>query len=97
MDHPSSAVPAVTHNVAAHRFEVTVDGHLSVADYELREGAIIFTHTYVPDALRGRGLAAKLVQPALEYARREKLRVVPSCSYVATYLERHPEFKALVG
>jgi uncharacterized protein len=89
--------PAVTvqHNAAEHRFEATIDGHLCVAEYEQRDGEIIFTHTYVPAELRGRGIAEKLVRTALEYARSEHLRVIPQCSYVAVFIRRNREFVEL--
>lgn len=87
----------VRHNVTALRFEVDVDGGLSVADYELRDGAMVMTHTFTPPELRGRGIAEKLVRAALDHARAEKLRVVPACSYVAAFVERHPEYRALIA
>jgi predicted GNAT family acetyltransferase len=93
----SSAVPSVTHNVAAHRFETTVEGHLSVCEYERTGDVITFTHTAVPPELRGRGLAELLVRTALAEARRENLKVVPACSYVATFINRHPEFADLLA
>ena len=87
----------VRHNAAENRFEALVDGQLSVADYERQGSEIIFTHTFTPPALRGRGIAERLVRAALEYARTEKLRVVPACSYVAVFIERHAEFKPLLA
>ena len=87
---------AVRHNPAASRFEIDTDGHLSVIDYERGDRAITFTHTFVPPELRGRGLAEQLVRAALAHARAEQWRVVPACSYVARFIERHPEYRALV-
>ncbi|PTX90775.1 GNAT family N-acetyltransferase [Opitutus sp. ER46] len=87
----------IEHNEAGHRFETTVDGHLCVADYDRRDGEIVFTHTYVPPELRGRGIAEQLVRTALEHARDEGLRVVPECSYVAVFLQRHQEYAALLS
>jgi uncharacterized protein len=87
----------VRHNEPEHRFEVEVDGQLSVADYELQDDRMIFTHTYTPPAQRGRGIAEKLVRAALEHARDERRKIVPACSYVAVFVERHPEFKTLVA
>lgn len=87
----------VRHNREEHRFEAQVDGHLAVADYTLDGERMIFTHTFVPPELRGRGFAEKLVRAGLDFARAEKRRVVPACSYVAVFIERNPEFKALVG
>lgn len=86
----------VRHNTAEHRFEAEVEGQFSVAEYSQREGEITFTHTYTPAPLRGRGIAEKLVRTALDYAREQRLRVVPACSYVATYVQRHPEYQSLV-
>lgn len=87
----------VHHNSAEHRFEASVDGKLCVADYELRDGEIVFTHTYVPVDLRGRGIAEKLVRAALEFARDQQLRVLPACSYVALFIQRHREYAELVS
>lgn len=86
----------VHQNSAESRFEVTVEGLLSVVDYVLQEGEIALTHTYVPVELRGRGIAEKLVRAALEFARKEKRRVVPACSYVDAFIARHTEFQPLV-
>ncbi|MFA5057082.1 MAG: GNAT family N-acetyltransferase [Opitutaceae bacterium] len=88
--------PTVRHNPAASRYEIEVEGHLAVAEYVLEGDRIVFTHTFVPPELRGRGLAEKLVRPALEEAQRQGRRVVPQCSYVAAFIRRHPEFQPLV-
>jgi predicted GNAT family acetyltransferase len=92
---PSNA-PGVTHHAAAQRFEATVDGRLAVCDYHRADGIVHFTHTEVPAALQGRGIAAALVQAALDWARAEGLRVRPACSYVATYMRRHPQTQDLL-
>jgi predicted GNAT family acetyltransferase len=81
----------VDHNLAAARFEVTVEGRHCVADYRLVGSVMAMTHTYVPPALEGRGIAAALVAAALAHARSAGLRVRPSCSYVAAYMRRHRE------
>lgn len=87
----------VQHNEAEQRFEVQMGGHLSVADYELEGNRMVFTHTYVPPELRGRGIAEKLVRTALEHARATQKRVVPACSYVAVFVQRNPDFAPLLA
>ncbi len=87
----------VRNNRAESRFECDVDGRLSVVEYEMTPDKIIFTHTEVPPELGGRGIAQKLVSTALEHAREHNLRVVPLCSYVAAYIERHPQYRDLVS
>lgn len=91
MSTPSEVID----NPSARRFELTTDGHLSVCDYRLDAGRMTLTHTAVPDALRGQGIAAKLVRAALDSARHQGLKVIPSCGYVATYMDRHPEYNDL--
>jgi uncharacterized protein len=86
----------ITNNVAAHRFELRTDGGLAVLQYVLRDGSIDFTHTKVPQKAEGQGFAGALVHAALEYARNEKLTVVPTCPFVKAYLAKHAEYADLV-
>jgi predicted GNAT family acetyltransferase len=51
----------------------------------------------VPPALQHRGLASAITRIALEHARANNLRVIPSCSFVAWYLEQHPEYAELIA
>ncbi|GAC1397646.1 MAG: hypothetical protein NVSMB68_13790 [Thermoanaerobaculia bacterium] len=87
----------IRHNEAQSRFECDVDGKLSVVEYERGPETITFTHTGVPQELSGRGIAQKLVSTALDHARRHKLQVIPLCTYVAAYIERHAEYRDLVS
>lgn len=82
----------VAHDEAGSRFVLMIDGQLAHADYVLEGDRMICTHTFVPRELRGRGLAEQLVRAALTEARARGWRVVPACSYVATFVQRHPEF-----
>lgn len=88
---------SVQHNAARHRYEVIVDGHLSVCEYEDAGGRRVFTHTFVPAELRGRGIAEQLVRAALADVHAAGLKVVPACSYVARFIERHREFQDLLA
>ena len=89
--------PHVTHNGAKQRFEATVDGHVNVAHYVLSDGKLVMTHTAVHPSLQGRGIAAALVERAFAFAQAEGLKVEPVCSYVRSYLKRHPEHQALAA
>jgi uncharacterized protein len=88
---------AVRHNADEHRYEATVDGHLSVCEYEVVENKMVFTHTLVPPELRGRGIAEQLVRTALADARAAGRKVVPACSYVAVFIKRHQEYADLLA
>lgn len=88
--------PAVIHNEAATRFELRVQGHLGIAQYHLVDGVMWLTHTEVPPPIAGRGIAARLVHSALAHARAQGLKVRPACSYVRTYMRRHPDTQDLL-
>jgi len=87
----------VLHDPAKQRFEATVDGHLCVADYRLRDGVMWMTHTEVPRAVEGRGIAAEIVRAALAWAEAQGHPVRPACAYVASYMRRHPETAKLLA
>lgn len=86
---------SIQHDRSAHRFETTVEGATCEVDYTLSAGVMTITHTGVPSAVGGRGIASALVQAAFDAARQENWKVEPACSYAAVWLERHPEYHAL--
>lgn len=94
----SAAEPSpVTHDPANSRFAIALADGVAVLDYRrLDEQTLDYYHTFVPRALRGRGLASQLAEHALRYAADNGLSVVPSCPFVKAYVERHPEFRAAV-
>ena len=91
-----STAVEVVHNAAQSRFEVSQDGHLAELDYQRVGNEIVFTHTGVPAALEGRGIAGALVKAGMNYARDNGLAVVPICPFVKGYIERKPEYQALI-
>ncbi|CAN5339781.1 GNAT family N-acetyltransferase [soil metagenome] len=93
----TSTRPTVVHNTRQSRFETVVDGKTCVCDYMLDDGVMNMTHTGVPPALEGRGIAAALVKAAFDHARAEHLKVRPLCSYVVAWAQRHPEVGSLLA
>lgn len=92
-----SSEPSVRHDRATQRFEMIVDGHAAELTYTLNGDRVVFTHTFVPPELRGRGVAEQLVRAGLAWAKGEGRRIVPACSYVARFIQRHVEFQPLLG
>jgi len=86
----------IENNQDAQRWEAHLDQHMAVAEYRRRGDTVFFIHTEVPRELEGRGVASTLVKAALDDARTQHLAVVPFCPFVAGYIRRHPEYKALV-
>lgn len=82
----------VSHNPAQHRFEVAVEGQLAIAEYTMPGPSVMrLTHTVVPKALEGRGIAGALAKFAMAHAREHQLRIDPQCPYMRAYMEKHPE------
>jgi predicted GNAT family acetyltransferase len=84
--------PGVTvrDNPAASRFEAVVDGQLAFLQYERQPNAIVIVHTEVPESLRERGIASRLVSAALEALRAEGMPLIVRCPFVRDYLRTHP-------
>ena len=82
----------------ANRYELRVEGRLvGLAAYRRRDGCIAFTHTEVDENCEGRGFGSRLAAGALDDAARQQLEVVPLCPFIAHYIERHPQYEALVA
>ena len=93
-----SAALGIRHEPNAGRFVADVDGGAAYITYRELDGRVLdLNSTFVPPALRGRGIASHLTAHALQYARAGGYRVVPSCPFVAAYLRRHPEYRGLVA
>lgn len=95
MNKPAATSVTVIHRPEAKCFEAIVEGQRCVAGYRRSGHVVQMTHTLVPPALEGRGIAAALVKAALAWVQAEGLKVDPVCSYVRGYLKRHPEWQSL--
>ncbi|MCE7796174.1 N-acetyltransferase [Sphingobium sufflavum] len=79
------------------RYELAVGDALCLAAYDARGGALAFTHSEVPPSLEGKGYGSRLIAGALADVRARGLKVIPLCSFVAAYIDRHPEDQDLLA
>ena len=86
----------ITHNQDSQRFETTIDGHTGYISYQDQGDTLVYDHTIVPSELGGKGVGSALVKHALDHARSHNKKVVPQCSFVATYIKKRPEYADLV-
>lgn len=86
----------VTHDEAAHQFQVTEDSATAVLVYRRSGDVMTIVHTEVPEALGGRGIGGRLASAALAFAREQRLTVVPLCPFVSEYIRKHQEHLDLV-
>lgn len=55
------------------------------------DGTLTATHTLVFEAYAGQGLAGKLLDALVEYARNNGVKIKPVCSYVVSAFGKYPE------
>jgi predicted GNAT family acetyltransferase len=88
---------ALRDNTAVGRFELDCDGGLGFVTYRRAGAEVTLLHAEVPAALAGRGHGSRLVRATLERLRAEGARVVPVCPFIVRFIERHPEYRALLA
>lgn len=88
----------IIHDTTAQRFTTTIEGHTAYLSYVvLDDDTLNYNHTIVPSELGGRGIGSALVKFALTYAHDNGKKVVPSCSFVAHYINKHGEYQSLLA
>ncbi len=94
---PESAY-RVDHDDAERAYTISIgDQVVGRLDYRRAGQVLTLIHTEVDPDRQGQGVASVLVRQALVDVRARGLRVVPTCPYVATWLDRHPDFADLVA
>jgi uncharacterized protein len=78
----------ISHDQTAYRFTTEVDGYRAELDYTLAGSVMSITHTRVPQAIGGRGIAADLMRAALSAAAASGWSVNPVCSYAVAYMRK---------
>jgi predicted GNAT family acetyltransferase len=81
----------ISHDQNAKRFTTEIDGHLAELDYTVAGEVMTITHTRVPPAIGGRGVAAELMRAALKVAAERGWSIDPACSYAAAYMRKHAQ------
>lgn len=86
----------VSHNEGQKRFIITVDGTpAGFASYVDGTHYRNFNHTVIKPEFRGQGLSALLIRGALDDARDAGLRIHDSCTAVAHFIRKNPDYEDL--
>lgn len=83
----------VQQNEKERKFYASVDGHEAVIEYSKMGDVYNLAHTYVPEELRGKGIADKLVRGTLDEIKRQGARFLPTCPFVQSFVKKHPEYQ----
>jgi predicted GNAT family acetyltransferase len=79
------------------QFEIHLDDHLAFIEFVRKGKKIWLTHTEVPKSLEGQGIGSALVEKVLQHLKKEKLVLIPSCSFVAAYVNEHSEWQEILS
>jgi predicted GNAT family acetyltransferase len=85
------------HNEKENKYEFHIDEHVAYITYDNQNGIYHLTHTIVPDALAGKGLAKQLTIAVMNEIESLGYKVKPQCSYIVAFMEKNPEYKRLLG
>jgi hypothetical protein len=87
----------IKHDKVNQRFNLFVsDVEAGEIIYEFRDSKMAITHTKIKDGYEGKGLAKLLVEFAVNYARENKLKIIPICPYVKKIMERTEKFQDML-
>jgi predicted GNAT family acetyltransferase len=75
-------------NAEKGRFELDIAGQTAFANYRRTDNGLVIFHVETPRALRGQGLAGRLMEHVVEAARSEGRDLIPFCSYASSWLRR---------
>lgn len=74
-------------------FLIRTDGRvLAQMTYSVGGVIAIIDHTDVDGALRGTGAGARLVRAAVEWARAEKMQIMPLCPFAKSVFDKTPDY-----
>jgi predicted GNAT family acetyltransferase len=81
---------AIHHDAQNQEFTTVRSGYKAELAYSRPNNDVIdFTHTFVEEELRGKGVADELARAALDFARHEHLKVKASCTFMAGFVKRY--------
>lgn len=86
----------IYHDEENQKFFIEINDHQGHLKYDKDGDVLDFHHTFVPESFRGQGIAGKIVESALEFAKENNYKVKPSCPFVASYIKRHEKYMDIV-
>lgn len=88
----------ILHDKEKQKFYSINSGQESYLRYRMVDDRRIhFLTTFVPPSQRGKGIAQKVVEAGLEFARENHYVVSTSCWYVEDFLDKSDKYKNLTG
>jgi predicted GNAT family acetyltransferase len=94
---PTGEVLEVVHHEEDRFYELRVDGEFGgLLVYGKSDNRMVFTHTFITEGLRGRGLSKFMIHSALDDIRDHGRTLTNYCPVIDGFIEQHPEYIALI-
>ncbi len=87
----------IQHDPAKAKFFADVSGHEAYLSYTaVDDNTLDYRRTLVPEAQQHQGIGEQIVVHALEYARANGYRVIPTCPFVSWVVDRNAQYRDLL-
>ncbi len=87
----------IIHDPVNQKFYTIIEGKEAYIRYMMRDkNTIDIRSTYVPAEFRRQGIAAKIAEKVLEFAREQEYTIIPTCSYVKSFVAKKDMYKELI-
>jgi predicted GNAT family acetyltransferase len=87
----------VQHDTDGERFVAEIEGQEAYLSYKIFDNILTLYFAFTPPALRGKEIAKLVVEHALDYAKDNNLKVIPTCSYVQAFISNNEQYKNLLA
>ncbi|PKV63054.1 GNAT family N-acetyltransferase [Pontibacter ramchanderi] len=87
----------ITHDKEYQQFTASIGDEEAELAYATPSDEVMdFTHTFVPESARGKGVANKLIEEGLCYAEENGKKVIATCPVVKKFIDRNENYQKLL-
>ncbi len=86
----------IINNTQHQQYQAELNGEKAYIEYRWYKGDLAFMHTSVPEQFEGLGIASAMARFALNDARKQGVKIMLYCPFMAGFVKKHPEYQDLV-
>ncbi|MCG8571016.1 MAG: N-acetyltransferase [Spirochaetes bacterium] len=87
----------LVHDQENKQFYISISNQKAVLKYRITsDGNYDLYHTFVPQAARNKGIAAQLVKAAIQCVQEKKVKIIPTCPYIKTFIRKFPQYQSFL-
>lgn len=87
----------IEHDTKYQQFTLTIGEEEAELAYATPLDKVLdFTHTYVPEQARGKGISSLLITEGLKFADKNGYRIIATCPAVDTFIKHNSTYQHLL-